>query len=85
MGSMRSDLAGARIEIKEINTGITARLLNLESNAVNKIQYNQLEDQVDKIRSIVDNYLSQLKVWRFIGTGGWGIILLAIGYYFFTK
>jgi hypothetical protein len=49
MGSVRGDVAQARVEIKEINTGITARLLNLESNAINKIEFN---DHEARIRSL---------------------------------
>jgi hypothetical protein len=43
MGNLQKDIADARSEIKEISTGITARVLNLETNAVNRVELGTLE------------------------------------------
>jgi hypothetical protein len=48
MTSMFGEIAGARLEIKEINTGITAPLLNLESNSVSKIEINPRLDEIEQ-------------------------------------
>lgn len=89
MGSMRSDLAAARVEIKEINTGITARLLNLESNTVVKLQHNQLEGKVVALDILVNDLLKgravwrgQIKIWVILGGGTWTIFLLLATKYF---
>lgn len=51
MGNLQKDIADARSEIKDISTGITARVLNLETNAVNRIEVGALEI---RIRSLED-------------------------------
>lgn len=67
MSSTRGDIAAARLEIKEINTGIAGRLLNLESNAVSKIE-------IDEIRSDIES----LELWRAFLFGAWAICTIAL-------
>jgi hypothetical protein len=76
MSSARGDIAAARIEIKEINTGITARLLNLESNAVSKIELEGIQTDIES-----------LKLWRAALAGAWAIctlILIPLAFAYFT-
>jgi hypothetical protein len=76
MSSTRSDIAAARAEIKEINTGITARLLNLESNAVSRIELKDYDDRIDS-----------LELWRSALAGAWGVctlILIPLAFAYFT-
>ena len=75
MDGLRSDVAGARSEIKEINTGITARLLNLEGNAVSRIEINPrmsaLEERQDGLEERVSALETTLKsYWNACLVGG---------------
>jgi hypothetical protein len=75
--STRDDIAAVRIEIKEINTGITARLLNLESNAVSKIEIKGIGDDIES-----------LKLWRSMLLGAWGVctlILIPVAFAYFRS
>lgn len=50
------DMSSARTEIKEINTGITARLLNLESNSLSKIEVNPRLNEIEmRLDTVEDN------------------------------
>jgi hypothetical protein len=64
---MFGEIAAARVEIKEINTGITARLLNLESNAVSKIRVDALDERVDTLEDSRIEYRATIKAWLIIG------------------
>lgn len=60
-----------------MNTGMSARVLNLESNAVSKIQVTELEHDIEN-----------LKLWRAYLTGAWAlstITLIPLAYAYFTK
>lgn len=70
MDGMRGDIAAARSEIKEINTGITARLLNLESNAVSKIVVEVLDTRVVSLENSRVSYRAQLQTWGLV----WGAV-----------
>jgi hypothetical protein len=59
MQNARDDIAAARIEIKEINTGVTARLLNLEGNAVNKIEIAGFEDRIRELEATANQWLGK--------------------------
>lgn len=77
MSSTRADIAAARVELKEINTGITARLLNLEANAVSRIELKLANDRIDN-----------LELWRSMLIGAWGVctlILIPLTFLYFTK
>jgi hypothetical protein len=69
MSSTRGDIAQARLEIKEINTGITARLLNLEANAVSKVEIDAFDERL----RVVENGQTQTRTW-----GSIALILLGI-------
>jgi hypothetical protein len=74
--STRDDIAAVRIEIKEINTGITARLLNLEANAVSKLELEQITQDIDS-----------LKIWRATLAGAWVVctlILIPLAFAYFS-
>jgi hypothetical protein len=76
MSSTRADIAAARSEIKEINSGISARLLNLESNAVSKIEIEQISLDIEN-----------LKLWRSMLIGAWAVctvILIPLAFAYFT-
>lgn len=88
MDGLRIDVAGARAEIKEINTGITARLLNLEANSVSKIEVNpKLDDHDERITNLEDSriaYKASLKVWVILGGGTWSIAVVAFSVWLAT-
>lgn len=79
MDALRSDIAGARSEIKDINTGITARILNLEANSVSKIEINpKLDEYENRITALEDSrieYRATIKAW---------LIMLGIVQFLFT-
>jgi hypothetical protein len=52
-------LASMETAIKDINTGITARLLNLEGNAVSKIEIAGFEDRVRKLEATANQWLGK--------------------------
>lgn len=86
MVNVRNKIDSVEGQIKEINTGITARLLNLEGNAVNKLQFDQLEDRVTSLEGSRIAFRSSLKVWIIVGGGAWSFVLLVasaiLGAYF---
>ena len=88
MDGLRVDMAGARIEIKEINTGITARILNLESNSVSKIEINpkleEYETRITNLETAGASNRGQIKVWVIIGGGVWTISLIFISIFITT-
>jgi hypothetical protein len=72
----RNDLATIRSELRDINTGISNRVLNLESNAVSKIEIEGMQDEIEG-----------LKLWRSMLIGAWGVctlILIPIAFAYFT-
>lgn len=89
MTGMFSEISAARAEIKEINTGITARLLNLESNSLSKIEVNPRLDEYDeRITSLEDSQIAtqaQIKVWIILGGAVWAIVTLLLGVWLSTK
>lgn len=72
--STRQDIAAVRIEIKEINTGITGRLLNLESNAVSKIELEPMREEIDDMRKSIE----RLQLWRSMLLGAWGVCVVIL-------
>jgi hypothetical protein len=72
----RNDLATIRSELRDINTGISNRVLNLESNAVSRIELKELNDRTDN-----------LELWRSMLIGAWGVctlILIPLAFAYFT-
>jgi hypothetical protein len=80
MSNMRDEIGAARVEIKEINTGITARLLNLESNAVSKIEINPrletIEQDITDLRDSRIDFRATIRAWVIIGGGVWSIAIM---------
>lgn len=89
MTGIVNEISAARAEIKEINTGITARLLNLESNSLSKIEVNPKLDEYDeRITSLEDSqiaYLAQLKVWVLLGGAVWTLATIAFSVFIAIK
>jgi hypothetical protein len=75
MASVRDEVAAARGEIKEINTGISARLLNLESNAVSRIELDGLDERIRVLEAATNSWLGKQSL---IG-GAFGIVAGLIG------
>lgn len=75
---LTEDVVAARQEIKDINTGFSARLLNLESNAVSKFQYDQLAERVVALEDNNIALTATLKVWLLLGGGVWSVVLVVI-------
>jgi hypothetical protein len=73
---MTAELKGVRSEVTEIKNGYANRLLQLEGNAVNKIQYDQLEDRVDALERSRIEYRAMIKAWVIIGGGVWSVTLI---------
>jgi hypothetical protein len=82
MQNTRDEVAAARVEIKDINTGITSRLLNLEANAVSKIELSRFDECNEKfearLRTVEDQNASWLGKQNLIA-GALGIIAGLIG------
>lgn len=76
--NMERKIDSLEIGIKEINTGITARLLNLEGNAVNKIQFDQLETRVNILENNGIAQAASIRVWVILGGGVWSVFLVIL-------
>jgi hypothetical protein len=63
MASMAKQLLSMDSTMKEINAGYSSRLLALEGNAVNKLQFNQLEERVDGLDASRTEYRATIKAW----------------------
>jgi hypothetical protein len=82
MSGVRDEIAAARVEIKEINTGLTTRVLNLEANSVSKTAFNALADDVEGLKESRTEYRAQLRNWLLFGGILYGALQLALGIYF---
>lgn len=82
MEGVRGEIAAARAEIKEINTGITARLLNLESNSVSKIVVDMLDDRVTVIEGTGIALKSQNRTLMAVGGAIVTLINIGLAVYF---
>lgn len=68
MQNVRDEVAQARVEIKEINTGITARILNLESNSVSKIEVSDFDKRIRGLENAANQWFGrQTTIAAFIG------------------
>lgn len=89
MDGLRGDMAAARVEIKEINTGITARLLNLEANAVSKIEVNPKLDEYEKritnLETTKATNQATVRPWVIIGGALWTIATIIFSAWLATK
>lgn len=89
MTGMFSEISAARAEIKEINTGITARLLNLESNSLSRIEVNPRLDVFDeRITDLEDSriaFRASIQVWLLLGGAIWTIVTLLLSIWLSTK
>lgn len=59
MQNVQNDIASTRAEIKDISTGITARLLNLEGNSVNKIEIEDFDDRLALVEAASNQWLGK--------------------------
>lgn len=75
MQNVRDEVASARAEIKDINTAITARLLNLEANAVSKIEIDGYEDRIRALEAATNQWLGKQQLIA----GAIGIIAGLVG------
>lgn len=83
--SMSVDFARMSVEVKDINTGYSARLLNMESNAVSKIEFIQVEKTMNEKYEVHDVIIAeilasraiwrgQVKAWLLVGGGAWSFV-----------
>ena len=63
---LRTEMRGMRSDLSEMRTGITARVLNLESNSVSKIQFDDHETRIRGIEGNVAAMAASSKTWRYI-------------------
>lgn len=62
---LRTEMSAVREDIKSLNSGVSARLLNLESNSVSKIEIkSQFDDHENRLR-FIERYM-----WLAIGALG---------------
>jgi len=74
MQSVRDDIAEARAEIKDINTGISARLLRLEGNAVSKIEIATFEDRLTILEAANNKGIGKRELIGWLISGAIGLI-----------
>src|SRR5437870_3784229 len=79
--NMEAKISSLEVGVKEINTGITARLLNLESNSVNKLQFDQLSETVGSLVDSRIEFRATMKAWVLVGGAGWSIFMIIVGLY----
>lgn len=59
MQNVQNDIASTRAEIKDISTGITARLLNLEGNSVSKIEIQEFDGRLSSVEAASNQWLGK--------------------------
>lgn len=62
MGNLSSDIASARSEVKDLSISMSARLLNLESNAVSKVQFSDLDNRIRIIEDTGNQWVGKQQV-----------------------
>jgi hypothetical protein len=84
---LRTEMRGVRSDIQDMRTGLNARVLNLESNAVSKIQFDdheerlrQVERETDQLGTLADQLGTLIKFGGAIGLAilGLGEVLLQV-------
>lgn len=68
MRQVREGMVAIRSDIKDINSGLSNRVLNLESNSVSKVELDTLSAEVDS-----------LKLWRSALAGAYALGLFLAG------
>jgi hypothetical protein len=63
---LRTEMRGLRSDVQDMRTGITARVLNLESNSVSKIQFDDHETRIRGMEGNVAAMAASSKTWRYI-------------------
>jgi hypothetical protein len=89
MDGLRGDIAGGRIEIEKINTGLANRVLNLEGNSVSKLEVNpkldEYENRITVVESDIASDRASRKVWVIVGGGAWTIATIIFSVWLSTK
>lgn len=75
MQNVQLEISNARNEIKEINSGISGRLLNLESNSVSKIEISEYDDRLSSLEATANNWIGKQQMI----SGAIGIVAGLIG------
>jgi len=80
---LRTEMRGVRTDIQDMRSGLATRVLNLESNAVSKIQFDDHETRIRTVEKKADYALTTIRVW---GSVAFALLsLLEIGLHFLSK
>lgn len=66
-------MAGVEVAINKIDSGVTGRLLNLESNSVSSVEFDSLETKVDAEIARNADFRSRVATW-----GSAGLLFLGV-------
>jgi hypothetical protein len=77
---LRTEMRGARSDIQDLRSGLTNRVMNLEANAVNKIQFDDHETRLRVVERKTEYALTTIRVWGSVV--GLLLGLLEIGLHF---
>jgi hypothetical protein len=80
---LRTEMRGARSDIADMRSGLSGRLLNLEANAVSKIQFDDHEKRIRTVEKQVDYALTTIRVWGSVAVTFLG--LLEVGLHFLSR
>lgn len=75
------ELTNVRNEVSDIKNGYAQRLLQLEGNAVNRIQHDILQDRVENLERSRIEYQATIKAWLIVINVVWAIIGLGAAFY----
>lgn len=59
MQNLRDDVASSRSEVKDMNIGLSARLLNLETNTVSKIEVSGFDQRIRSVEDANNQWLGK--------------------------
>lgn len=59
MQNVQIDITSTRAEIKDISTGMTARLLNLEGNSVSKVEIKDFDTRISSLEASSNNWIGK--------------------------
>jgi hypothetical protein len=63
---LRTEMRGVRSDIQDMRTSLAARVLNLESNSVSKVQFDDHEHRMRLLENGVISMESASRTWRYI-------------------
>ena len=79
---LRTEMRGVRSDIQDLTQGVSSRLLNLESNAVSRFQFDDHEKRLREVERTADNLATIVKFGGSIAVALLGLAEVLLNIFF---